>query len=288
MSQSVPSLKKRSVEIEVILGQGDFGASGNTRTFRGLAAHVLIRKPGLPDKNHAQATIFGMARADMEQLTRLSWEPLQSQRNILIIRAGEENSIHHEVFRGEISNAHAVFYGAPDVYMRFEAYSGFYPQLIASPPLSVQGEAEAAQLVSQFAGEAGYTFENKGVTSSVRNSVFNGSPIHKAMAVAEEVQADLIIDDNVVILKNRNQATTTTAINISPDNGMFGYPEFTQDGIRVACLFKPELQFGGLIQVTSDVPRASGTWRITNLSHLLSSYDPEGGPWESHMDATYV
>lgn len=286
MSQTSFTLK--SLEIQVTLGVGDFGAGGNTKIYNGLACEVRIEKPGLPDKNKARVRLWGISPEDMGQLTRLAWEPLENQKNILVARAGDEGTPLSEAFRGEITTAYAVFRNAPDVYMQFEALSGYYPQLIAASPVSVQGEAQAAQLVEQFATEAGYTFENQGVTSSVRNAVFNGSPIAKMQAVAAQVGAELIIDDDVVILKQPEQARAGNAILINAANGMIGYPEFTQDGIACSCLYKPDIQYGGLIRIESEVPRATGTWKVSRLTHTLSAYRPEGGAWQTQIEASYV
>jgi hypothetical protein len=41
------------------------------------------------------------------------------------------------------------------------------------------------------------------------------------------------------------------AIVLSPDSGLIGIPEQTQDGIRATCLLNPALKVGGLVQIDS-------------------------------------
>ena len=50
------------------------------------------------------------------------------------------------------------------------------------------------------AKKAGMTFENQGVSSSVKNAVFTGSPIEQARQAAKQVGAELIIDDEKMLL----------------------------------------------------------------------------------------
>ena len=175
------SFTKKVLEIELILSSGDFGG-GNTKTIRGLACEANIEKPGGAEKNSAKVKIWGLPYADLETLTMLSFRPMESQKNLISIRAGDEGQTLSQAFAGEITSGFADFNSAPDVVMQLEADSGFYPARIAAPPLSVNGQAPAADLVAQQAQAAGYSFRNEGVTASVNNAVFNGSPIEKARA----------------------------------------------------------------------------------------------------------
>ena len=74
---------------------------------------------------------------------------------------------------------------------------------------------------------------------------------------------------------------------ISSIDSSFGYPVISSEGVDVRCLYNERLELGGLIQVESIVPRASGIWRIIKLSHELEAFNPGGGPWESKMTAFY-
>ena len=71
------------------------------------------------------------------------------------------------------------------------------------------------------------------------------------------------------------------------ENVRVGYATFTQDGTSVRWLYNPARADGGTIKVVSQVPRATGSWRITRLSHSLSAYKP-GGSWESRIEASFM
>jgi hypothetical protein len=280
------SFSIKTIRIAVTLGKGNFSEGGNTKTIEGLACDVSVQKPGLPEKNSATVKVWGLKYEDMAQLTMLSFKPLESQHNLISVKAGEKDGSLALIFQGEITSAFADFNAAPDVCMRFEADSGSYPQQMASPVLTVQGEVSADQLFSQFAKDAGYSFKNEGVTSAVQNAWFPGSPIDKMTKLARDIGCELLIDDGAVIALPAGKARSGNAVLLTKDTGLIGYPTFNQDGISCRCLFNPDLAYGGLIKVESIVPRASGVWRITKLTHSIAAY-VSGGNWESQVEAAY-
>lgn len=281
------SFSIKTIQIAVTLGKGNFSEGGNTKIIEGLSCDVSVQKPGLPEKNSAAVKIWGLKYEDMAQLTMLAFKPLESQHNLISIKAGEKGASLALIFQGEITSAFADFNAAPDVFMQFEADSGSYPQQIATPVTTVKGEAKADQLFSQFAAQAGYTYKNEGVTSSVQNAWFPGSPITKMEKLSKEIGCELIIDDGAIIILPAGQARAGNAVLLTKDTGLIGYPTFNQDGISCRCIFNPDLIYGGLIKVESIVPRASGVWRITKLTHHITAYIPGGGNWESQIEASY-
>ena len=283
------SFTQKHIRVDVVLGDGTFDGQNNAKQYEGLETTVSIDKPGLPDKNKAKVTIIGMSMDDMRQLTMLAFKPLENQKNLIAIYAGDAASGMSQCFAGEITTAFADFSSAPTIKMNIEAEAGAYPALQAASPVAVKGTQTAASLIEQFAKEAGYSFENKGVNSSVKNAVFNGSCVEKAYAVARQVGAELLIDDNKFVLlpydKGRND---DNAVLLSATTGMLGYPSFNQDGVSVKCLYNPGLELGGMVEIDSLVPGASGTWKITKLSHELSAYGRTAGPWFSQLDASPI
>lgn len=290
------SFSRKTIAVEIILGKGDFSSGGNTIIINdperlgnntGLPITVTVDKPGQPDPNSAGVSIFGLSEDNLKQLVSLSFLPRTSQHNLISIKAGDLGAELSTVFQGEISSAWADFNGAPNIELKIEALSGFYPQRIVAAPLSVNGTASAAELIAQQAAQIGYSFINQDITTQVRNAVFNGSPIEKSRQIAKQIGAQLIIDDKTIILKAGDTPRTGTAPLLSAESGLLGYPKFTQDGITVECIYRPDVQFGGLVKVESIVPGATGTWQVTKLTHNLSAYTM-GGAWKTILDGSYV
>lgn len=277
----------KQIEVRITLAKGSFGGRGTEKVINGLPVSVRISKPGGKDKNKAKVAIGGMAYADMEQLTTLAFRPLQAAKNLIAVYAGDAENGLSQVFAGEITTAWADFNRAPDVVFNVEAMAGYYPSLIAAGPQSVTGSMSAADFVSMQAQAAGYAFDNQGVTAQIRDCIFNGSPVQKAQACAAQVGATLLIDDDTFILLPPGQARKGDAVVLTPKTGMLGYPTFSSDGIEVSAIFDPAFKLGGLIEVQSVVPRASGVWRVTKLEHSLAANVPGDGRWETRISAAY-
>lgn len=278
-------MKQKTLKTTIILGEGEFSGGGNTKIIEGLATTVQVNKAGLPEKNSAEIHIKGLKLNDMEQLTFLSFVPNEYRKNHILVEAGDKGETLSMVFKGDITSAYADFSTSPDVTMKFKALTAGWSVLIADSPTSVQGEATAESLISQFATQAGFNFVNNGVTESVKNATFNGSPVQKAQQVADEVGCELLMDDETWTIQPWNKPRGD-AVLLKADSGLIGYPSFTQDGISCECFYNPRLQLGGQIKIESIVPRASGYWKITKLTHDLSAYT--SGRWVSRIDGMYL
>ena len=281
------SFSKKAIRLSITLGEVTFAGGRATKTIEGLACDVSVRKSGVPDKNEAKVKVWGLSYESMAQLTMLAFKPLESQHNLISIEAGVKGGAMSLVFEGEIVSAFADFNAAPDVCMEFEADSGAYPQQVALPSATVNGEVRAEHLFAQFAAQAGYSFRNEGVTSSVRDASFAGSPYDKLFKLARYLGCQLIIDDGAVVVTPAGQARRGGSVPLNKDTGLIGYPTFTREGISCRCLFNPCLEFGGLINVQSKVPHATGIWRITGLNHAITAETPGGGRWESQIEAAF-
>lgn len=281
------SFTKKVIETHLTLASGSFGGQGNTKIIRGLATDVSIERPGLPDKDKARVKIYNLPLQEMEQLTTLAFKPLQVRKNIIRILAGSENNLS-EVFNGDITSAFGNFNNAPDPVFEIEALCGYYASIQPSSPTSISGSTPVADVISKVAQQIGYSFINQGVTSSLRNAVLNGSPMEQAINAAKQVGAQLLVNDTTMTLLNANEALSGNAVLLNKETGMIGYPTFNNEGIIVKSLYNNAFKFNGLVKVESIVPKATGVWRITKLTHNLSAFNSQGGQWISEIEATYT
>lgn len=281
--QNVFSIK--TIQISLSMADGSF--AGNKKVIEGLATQAHVVKPGLPETNSALVSIWGLTYEDMAGLTMLAFKPLESERNLIEIRAGEAGGHLSLLFKGHITHAYADFNQAPAPAMCIEADTGSYPQQMAAPVLTIMNEALCEELFSRFAQECGYAYRNQGVWATVKNSWFPGSPLEKAIKLARDIDCEIIIDDDTMITMPKGKPRAQEAVLLSRQTGLIGYPTFNQDGISCRAIYNPALSYGGLVRVESIVPRASGLWRITKLSHSVSAYMPGAGSWETNLEAAY-
>ena len=264
-------------------------ANGTRYTFSDFAMSVKVDKKGSPDLPEGEVTIKGLSLETMEQLTSLTFLKNARQNNILTIEAGYTEDTIAQIYRGEITSAKADFNNSPDVEFIISSKSGSYPSVIPQSPIAVKGQQPAIEVIKQLASQIGYNVENNGVTTSISNMYIQGSPIQKIKTIANAINADLIIDDNTIVITPRGEPRKHTVTPVlSAENGLIGYPTFTDEGLQVTCFFNPELQIGGTIKIDTIVPKAKGTWKITEFSHELEVNSSSSATWRSAFNAVYV
>ena len=287
------SYTKKILEARITLAEGGFnpgtGQAANTKILR-LGMSVDITKPGGKEKNKAKVRIFNMSMQDMETLATLAFAPLKSANNAMAIYAGDKGHGLSLAFSGDIVAAVPVFSGVPDPSMDFECVTGYMASITPTPPLSAQGTQDVAQTLARLAKEMGLSFVNRGVSVSLRNTCWVGGPMEQATQLADAARISMIIDDGEMIISQpgvlREDDGPQTPV-WKDSTGLFGYPSFDNDGIVVKGLYEPKCRMGGPLRVESIVPRASGLWQITSISHRLQANYPQGAAWETSIKASY-
>lgn len=282
------SFSEKTIRTTVYMRQGSFNGGSNTVSFEGLPIEVNVSKPGGEDMGKATVTVNNMKLDTMQQLTMLAFRKLQTFNNVIKIEAGELGRKLNTVFEGEISSAVPVIGNDGSVSFKIEARTGYYPNQLPTPPTSAKGETTIEKLMKIFAGEAGYGFENKGITASVKNSTFIGSPIQKAHELARQTGIDLLIDDRKFIIQPYEIKNSGNVVLVKGDSGQYGYPSFTNDGVQCKTYFNPNLSLGGFFELQTILPAASGIWKISKLEHKLSANKPTGADWMTSLNGVWV
>ena len=90
-----------------------------------------------------------------------------------------------------------------------------------------------------------------------------------------------------MILISNGSSVKGTVPKLTASTGLIGYPSMSSNGISFKAVFNPQFKFAGLVELKTLVPKCTGQWRITKLSHKLSSNLPGDGSWESTITAYY-
>ena len=272
----------KTVRITIQLRKGEFDGGGNTVIIEGLPVSVTVTKQGGEAKNKASVTVDNLKLETATQLTTLAFKRLETYNNVIQIDAGSQGAELSTIFIGEITSAVPVM-GDNKLSLKIEALAGYYPALIPSTPTSVQENTTVEKLMKQFADEAGYSFENKGITASIANSVFVGSPVEKAKTLARQADVDLLIDDNKFTIQPFEAPKEGQIPLLSKGTGLIGYPSFSNEGINCKSVFNDKLKVGSYFKLESVLPHASGEWQITKVEHRLEAYTPNSVTWESDV-----
>jgi hypothetical protein len=254
----------------------------NTLTLAGYRVSATVDYPGGASQVSAQVSIYGMNLSDMNTLASLGQFNYQSNLNQISILAGDAESGMSLVFQGTLQAAFPNFSAAPKVSFDMTAF-GFYDIMLTPvPPASFGGAANAATIMAQFAAQAGYSFENSGVSAVLSNPYFSGTLGQQIKACARAANINFVLDFTggvkTLAIWPKNGVRSGPIASIGPQTGMIGYPHYSNYGIDVDMLFNPNLVFGGQLQVASSLAPANGTWAIYSISHQIESVTP-GGDW---------
>lgn len=282
------SYTNKTIQVVMAMAEGTFENGANQITVEGLPTTVSLQKQGGDERPSCEVTIGNLNIDVVRKLTTLSFRPLQRFKNQITINAGSVGEQLQTIFIGDFENAYGNFQNAPTMELVIKAISAQHGALKATPATAVNGTERVEFLMEQWAKEADCILENNGVNASVQNSVYVGSPIDKAKALAREVGIELIIDDGKFVIMPKGKSVEGNAVLVDKAHGLLGYPAFNNDGIEFKIIFNPNIRIGGLVKIDSIVPRASGIWKVTKIDTTLEAYKPDGGNWTSVISATWI
>jgi hypothetical protein len=279
------SFVKRALQFSFQLGIGSFGGGGANTVMPppGLWATVSIQKNGTPSMNQASMKIFGMSLDTMNQLSRIGVNPTAVRNNVVTVMAGEDGGNMSLAFAGGIKESWPDFSSPTEAFLAVEAFTGLVANMKPVSPSSFSGTVDVANIMQQLAGQMGYTLQNNSVSVQLSNPYLPGTARAQALAAADAAGIYVVFDDDngIMAILPKSGSRSGTAPVISPTEDMNGYPTYVGPGqIMVKCEYNPQIRFMGNIQIqNSIVGGANGTWRVTSLTHELSTM-PDG-PWFS-------
>ena len=277
------SFDQKRIEVHMTLQQGSFSAGGNTKIIKGLPVTIDVNKGGFPSRDSAKVRIYGMRQSDMEALTFLSFRPFESTRSIISVYAGTDKEMGL-VFMGDVTGSKPVFDSAPNVFLEVEAMSGYYAGLVAEAPYTFKGDVPVSTVLSDLCGKIDCSFVNEnGESVSIKNPCLEGTVIQQIMQLARECKLNLVLDGEKLIWRKDKGGKVICVL--SDKSGMFNYPSFNNNGLSAKCEYLP-CMLGDTIQVKSIVPRATGYWKITGISHSLG-YLITDAPWMTSLECVW-
>lgn len=294
------SFSIKMLEARITLAEGGFdpgtGKSVNTKIFR-LGMDAEISKPGGKEKNKCALKIYNMRLSDMEKLTTLAFDPLAVKNNRLVLLAGDGTTMS-QVFQGDITSAVPSFSADASSVFEVQAVTGYVATVTPAKTLTGEGSQDVAQMLQRLASQMGLTFKNRGVEGvKLRNVAFVGGVHEQAREIAEAARIQIILDDGEMIIAPLGKLRSDDSEGSTPvlrgesegkrGTGLIGFPSFDAKGIACRCYYEPKLQIGGPVRIESIVPKASGLWRVTSLSHSLQANHGQAAKWETSFKATY-
>lgn len=304
------SFTKRHLQYIIELNQGDnadssspssFDNGANTLNIQNIRSVASIQSVIGGDTafgGRALLQLWGMKPSDMAQLSTLGFDQAKINKNKITVFAYDEGNSANavQVFSGGIFVAHINYNAMPDVSLTLECYASINQQTQMVPGTSVQGSGDVATMLQGICAACNppVTFVNNGVSAQLANPAHAGSPAQQISEICTAAGICYTLQDDTLTIWPKDANVDGVTVTTGPDNGMVGYPEYTQIGIDVTMEFNPDVQLGRQLQIQQarsgnppPVPGVPGTFFINVVEHELSSEMP-GGPWFTHASVSNI
>ncbi|WP_145536922.1 baseplate hub protein [Yersinia alsatica] len=272
------SYQKRKITVNFTLSEDDFGDGNDSITVSGLRVECQVDNSGGVAGSTLYAKIYGMKESDMNKCCTYALI-IGSIRSVMVtVIAGDDANGMSQIFQGTIFNGMIDYNDAPNVPLVIQARTGYIEQASIAAPNSSVDPTNVAAIIESLAKSIDFGFTNNGVTAFLSNHYSYGSPIEQIRDIARASGIELSIENRIVSIWPTGGLKDNQRVELSPSQGLVGYPTYIGYGYAVTATFTPDIVRGRRINLTSAAPRANGDLYIQNVNHLLSSEIP-GGPW---------
>jgi hypothetical protein len=146
--------------------------------------------------------------------------------------------------------------------------------------LSFPNGGDVAVIASQIAASMNKAFVNNGVDKRLNTVYLPGTGLDqlRALIIAADIWADPNAGPTGAALEiwPKNTERSIVSAKISPDNGLVGYPRYSDAGISLTSLYRPGFLIGAQFQLETAITGANGSWNVMQLSYDLESETPDG------------
>jgi hypothetical protein len=254
------------------------GAQTGTLSVAGLRAVVNAQEFLGKSATIAKARIWGLSLDQMNRYSTALPGAVALENFSLSIEAGDVGSEPVTLVNALIYTSCVDLGEAPDSAFSVSVAGAAYQSAKTIASQSWAGAQDAQKLIQAVCSIAGLTLVNNGAHAVLNNMATYGSAIDQIQKIADAAGFSWCVEGTTVSIWPRDGLRDDTVVQVGPDTGMVGYPQFTDVGLIVRSLFNSEIQVGRQMQVTSSLPKANVTWPIVQVQHDLATM-LRNGPW---------
>jgi hypothetical protein len=285
-----------------LLTPGATAVKSATRPTAGFKITFTVRRGDIQTPNSADVRIYNLNDDTANQIGTREFRRLT-------ISAGYPGNFGL-IFAGDVKQVRIGRENAVDSYVDITAADGDSVYNYSNMALTLAAGAKPADAVQaflqSFASGAiirGYT-PDLSTSGSVRNRVFYGMTRDELRDFAEAHDLTWFIDDGKLTFVPKTGYIPGTPVILSPQNGLLGVPEQTQNGIEATILLNSQIKIGQLVKLQNTTinqlrygldrssqainPQLLNTVKLNaqGLYYVMSAEhigDTRGQSWESRL-----
>ncbi|WP_238392805.1 hypothetical protein [Buttiauxella sp. 3AFRM03] len=192
------------------------------------------------------------------------------------------------VFSGGMTSSFANMNAAPESSLMISATANAELQNMPVSPFTARGAQKLTDVINSICSSAGYKAVFKGMEGMTTSGSphFEGSVFDQLHQVCSGYSLAMsVTPPNKVEFWPSSKQRDDVIPFISKDYGLIGYPVFSQGGLMFQTQYSSLLIIGRYIDIKTEMPWASGRYKLSTVSHELSSWMPDG-LWHSICTAS--
>lgn len=189
----------------------------------------------------------------------------------LYVEAGRVSTGTARLFVGDIISSSPT--QPPDIGLNIKAQTGAFKkgELVAR---SGEAKEKLSAIAGRVANDLDATLVFEAEDKFIANYSFSGAALRQVNELATSGAVDAYLDDQTLVVKERNKPRKNLVKVIDNTTGMVGIPEATERGVRVTILFDLQTDLGGEMKLTSELnPALDGSYTIFKIDFDLESRD---------------
>lgn len=270
---------QRSLRFEFVNETSSFDEKGNnTISISEVRSAVSFQSAGNLFGTQVNVSLFGLS---MELLASLSSKAMglfgsDTERVSMKIFVGDT-----AIFVGYMTSSIANMNTVPNSSLMITATANADLQNKPASPFSFNGATPVTSVITAICKAAGYSPYITGLDGIVAtNPHYEGSIFNQLEKLCDDFEIAMSVASPTITFWPQNEKKDDVMPLISPEYGLIGYPIFSNGGVMFQTQFSTLLTTGRNVRLITSLPHASGTYKLTSVSHELSSWMPDG-PWHS-------
>lgn len=270
---------KRSLRFEFMNETSSFDDAGNNQiSISEAKATVSLQSSGNLFGTQVNVSIFGLGLEMLAALSSKAMGLFGTDTERISIKIFVENTA---IFAGYMTSSIANMNTTPNTALMITATANADLQNKTASPFSFNGSTPVTSVINAICKAAGYTPYIVGLEGKViSNPHYEGSVFDQLRAVCDDLNIAMSVAPPSISFWPQESAKDDVKPLISPEYGLIGYPVFSNGGVMFQTQFSTLLTTGRDIELQTTLPHASGVYKLTSVTHELSSW-MEDGPWHS-------
>ncbi|MGS6190948.1 hypothetical protein ACVGWG_16835 [Enterobacter asburiae] len=270
---------KRSLRFEFMNETSSFDDAGNNQiSISEARATVSLQSSGNLFGTQVNVSIFGLGLEMLAALSSKAMGLFGTDTERISMKIFVENTA---IFAGYMTSSIANMNSVPNTALMITATANADLQNKTASPFSFNGSMPVTSVISAICKAAGYTPYIVGLEGKViSNPHYEGSVFDQLRAVCDDLNIAMSVAPPSISFWPQESTKDDVKPLISPEYGLIGYPVFSNGGVMFQTQFSTLLTTGRDIELQTTLPHASGVYKLTSVTHELSSW-MEDGPWHS-------